>query len=92
MVEFRTCNEFYDVDNLVLITQYSLIKSLTLEHTQLRNIYTIRRGERNISIKKWEIDYYKIKIIPFIKDLRRNSAICYGQVQVQELGFTILFN
>ena len=32
----------------------------------MRNIYTIERGARNISIKRWEIYYFKIKIILFI--------------------------
>ena len=30
---------------------------------QLQNVYTIGRGTRNVSIKKWEIPYFKIKII-----------------------------
>ena len=49
----------------------------------LWNIYAIGRGARNISIKKWEIYFFKIKIILFIINFRRNNAICYGQVLVQ---------
>ena len=33
---------------------------------------------------EWEIYYFKIKIIPFIINLRRNYAICYWQVQVKK--------
>ena len=57
-----------------------MLKSLTLDYTlaltnKLINIYTIGRGARNISIKKWKFYYFKIKIIPFIIKFRRNYAI-----------------
>ena len=32
---------------------------------------------RNISIKKWEIYYFKIKIIQVIINFKRNYTICY---------------
>ena len=62
--------EFYDIDNLVSKKWFLLLKSLTLEHysrkmNKLRNICTIGRRARNITIKKWEINYFKIKTIPF---------------------------
>ena len=44
---------------------------------------------RNISINKWEINYFKIKIIPFIINFRSNYAIRHGQVNVQKGGYSI---
>ena len=65
--------EFYDIYYLVLITSQSKLGSVveiinirthSRKTNKLRNIYTIGRGARNISIKKWEIYYnFKIKII-----------------------------
>ena len=45
---------------------FLLLKVSTLETNKLRNIYTMGRGARNISINKWDIYYFKIKIILFI--------------------------
>ena len=50
---------------------------------KLRNIYTTGRGARKISIKKWEIYYFKIKTILFIINLRWNYAISIGKDFVQ---------
>ena len=69
MVEFKKMPfEFYDIYNLVLITVVEVINIRThfCKTNKLRNIYAKGRGARNISIKKWEIYYFKIKIIPFI--------------------------
>ena len=60
--------------------------------SKLRNIYTIGWGARNIYIKKWEMHYFKIKIIPFIINFRINYYICYGQVQVKKRRFKIRKN
>ena len=38
---------------------------------KVRIIYTIGRRARNISIKKGDIYYFKIKIIPFIINLKK---------------------
>ena len=69
---------------------FLLLKSSTLEHNVEKriswNICTIGRGVRNISIKKWEIYYFKNKIILFIINFRRNHAICSGQVQSKKEG------
>ena len=67
---------------------------------KLWNIYTIGRGLRNTSIKKWEIYYFKIKIISFIINIRWNYAIQYGQVQSKNgaswkntyIQFTCVYN
>ena len=76
--------EFYDIynfffDNLAVKIKSLLLKSSLLAHSskpnKLRNIYTIGRGAMNIFIKKWEIYYFKIKIIPFFIKFRRNYAI-----------------
>ena len=83
MVEFRKCFSNFIIsitlfNNLTVKNKFLLLKSSLLEHTNmLRNIYTIGRGARNIPIKKWEIYYFKIKIIPFFINFRRNYAICY---------------
>ena len=53
------------------------IRTHSCKTNKLRNIYTIGRGARNIPIKKWKIYYFKIRIIPFIINVRRNYAICY---------------
>ena len=46
------------------------IRTDSSKTNKLRNIYTIGRRVRNISIKKWEIYYFKIKVIPFIINLK----------------------
>ena len=43
--------------------------SKTRKTNKLRNIYTNGRGGRNISIKKWKINYFKIKVVTFIINL-----------------------
>ena len=42
------------------------MRTYSCKTNKLRNEYTIGRGERNISIKKWNINYFKIKVVPFI--------------------------
>ena len=37
-----------------------------LQTNEFGNIYTIGRGARNISIKKWKNNYFKIKVVLFI--------------------------
>ena len=75
---------------------FFLLNSSTLEHTLEKKkqavntiVCTIEREARNISIKKWEIYYFKIKIIPFIMHFSWNYAIRYVQVHVQKRGFSI---
>ena len=49
-----------------------LLKSLTRKTNQLQNIYTIGREVKNISIKKWEINYHLV-----YGNFRWNYTICY---------------
>ena len=67
----------YSIDNLAFENwfMFMLLKSLTLQHILAKRtsyeIYMYNpweggRGARNISTKKCEIQYFKIKIIPFI--------------------------
>ena len=62
-----------------------LLKASTLKHTLAKRIsrekkHTIGRGARNISIKKLEIYYFKIKIIP---------SIVFGYVAILLLSYTL---
>ena len=74
MVEFRKLLSNFMISkpcfNNLAVKKILLLKSITLVHTLAKadmiSIYTIGRGVRNISIKKWEIYYFKIKITPFI--------------------------
>ena len=56
---------------------------------KLRNINSIGCRARNITIEKWEIDNFKIKIVTFIVNFGRNNIIRNGQMQIQKLGFGI---
>ena len=47
--------------NLVSIVKVTNIRTYSGEINKLPDIYTIGRGAMNISIKKWEIKYFKIK-------------------------------
>ena len=61
--------EMYGIDNLILIfffVEVTIIRTYYRKMNKLRNIYTIERGARKIFITKWEINYFKIKIIPVI--------------------------
>ena len=73
----------------VSIVEIINIRSYSRKTNMLRNVYTIGRGARNISTKKWKINYFKIKIILFIilnetmllvmdKSKSRNGALCGG--------------
>ena len=42
---------------------------------ELRDIDSIGCRARNITIKKWEIDTFKIKVVTFIINLGRNNII-----------------
>ena len=42
------------------------MRTYSCKRNKLRNEYTIGRRVRNISIKKWKISYFKIKVVPFI--------------------------
>ena len=42
------------------------MRTYSCKTIKLQNVYTIGRGARNISIKKWKINYFKIKVVPFI--------------------------
>ena len=53
------------VKKLVSFVEVTNIRTLLRKMNKLRNIYTIGRRARNITIKKWENNYFKIKIIPF---------------------------
>ena len=59
--------------NFAVKNWFLLLKTLILEHTLAKqiscdiNIYTPGSGARYISIKKKEFNYFKVKIIPFIK-------------------------
>ena len=60
------------------LLKVTIIRTYSRKTNKLRNINTIGRGARNISIKKWEIICFKIKIILFIINLKWNYAIYYG--------------
>ena len=51
---------------MVYIVEVTNIRTYSHKTNKLQNVYTIGNGARNTSIKKWEINYFKIKIIPFI--------------------------
>ena len=64
----------FDIDSLVLVTSQSKLVSVVevfnnrtymyyRKMYKLRNIYIILRRTRNISIHKWAIKYFKIRII-----------------------------
>ena len=42
---------------------------------ELRDIDSIGCRARNITIEKWEIDYFKIKVVSFIINFGRNNII-----------------
>ena len=97
MVVLENALKVYDIDSLVLaacnykfiyIIELPYIWAYSCKTNKLRNIYTIRWGARNISVKKFTM-YFKIKIILFIVNFRWNYVISYGQVQVQKWGFCI---
>ena len=89
-VELRKClYEFHDIDNLsskklVSFVEATSIRYYSRETNKLRNIYTIGSGAKNTSIKKWEINYFRIKTIPFIIKDETMPFQRYGQVQVQK--------
>ena len=65
MEEFRKCFiNFMYFDTLAIKKQFLLLKSLTFKHVQHR------KGSEGHSIKKWEIYFFKIKIILFIINFR----------------------
>ena len=92
MVEFKKCFSIFIIsitlfNNLAVKIKFYVVEVINIrthssKTNKLRNINTIGRGARNIYIKKWEIYYFKIKIIQFIINFRRNYAISYWQVQV----------
>ena len=80
--------------NLAVKKLFLLLKSSTREHTLAKRLswemyYTIGRGARNILIKKWKINYFKIKF-PFIINFGNNYAICNGQVLSPKKGLQYL--
>ena len=54
---------------------------------ELSNINSIGCRVRNITISKWEIDNFKIKIVTFILNFGRSNIIRNGQMQIQKQGF-----
>ena len=38
------------------------MRTYSCKSNKLRNVYTIGRGARNSCIKKWKINYFKIKL------------------------------
>ena len=50
-------------NNLTMLQSNIGLYILTCKTNKLRNIYPIGSGARNITIKKWKISYFKIKII-----------------------------
>ena len=67
VVEFRKCiSECYHIDKLrsqkcVSVDEVTNIKAYFCKTSNLRNICTMGRGARKISIKKCKIYYFKIK-------------------------------
>ena len=83
---------FYYIDSRVLVTKQSktifivevtCIWAFTCKTNKLQNIYTMRRGAE-ISIQKWEIKYFLIKIIYSIVYFRWNYDISYRQDNVKK--------
>ena len=64
------------------VVKVSSIRTYFRKTNKLQNINTIGKGARNISIKKWEINYmyFKIKIIRFIINFSKlDSFVCKQQ-------------
>ena len=55
------------------------IRTYSRKKDKLRIIYTIGKGVRNISIKRLENNYFKIKIFSFIVFYMK-CGICYGHI------------
>ena len=67
-------------NNQAVKNWFLLLNSLTnniLITNKPQNIYTKGKGVKNTPIKKWVINYFKIKFIPFIIKFKRNYAIRY---------------
>ena len=85
MVEFRKCFSNFKISmtlfyNLAANNRFLLLKSSTLDLTLVERIsckiYTQEKGARNISSKKWEIYFFKIKIIPYY--LESQMKLCHS--------------
>ena len=55
----------------------------------MRDVDSIGHKARNVTIKKLEIDKFKIKIVTFIVNFGRKDIIRDGQMEVLKRGFSI---
>ena len=57
----------------ITTVEVTYIRKCSSETNKLRFVHSIRYTPRDITIEEWEINYIKIKIVPFIINF---SGIC----------------
>ena len=57
------------------------MRTYSCKTNKLRNVYTIWRGASKNPIKKWKINYFKIKIVSFIININETMPFVMDKVK-----------